>query len=92
MLQWCLAGGPHGAGNVLCGVASGAEAFQKRIQEIISGSFAYVDDVSLGLKEATANTVRDITFLWRELDDISIVVDPSKTAEHERARRGRFRS
>ncbi|CAN0409834.1 unnamed protein product, partial [Laminaria digitata] len=38
-----------------------------------------MDDVSLGLRGITANTVRAFAFLRRELDDIGIVVSPAKT-------------
>ena len=40
-----------------------------------------MDDVSLGLTEITASTVRAIAFLRRELDDIGIVVNAAKTVE-----------
>ena len=42
-------------------------------------TFAYMDDISLGLMGITANTVRAFAFLRRELHDIGIVVNPAKT-------------
>ncbi|CAN0329739.1 unnamed protein product, partial [Laminaria digitata] len=55
----------------------------KRFRQEFGGegeeSFAYLDDVSLGLIGITANTVRAVAFLWRELDHIGIVVNPAKT-------------
>ena len=42
-------------------------------------AFAYMDDVSLGLMRITADTVRAFAFLRRELEDIGIVVNPTKT-------------
>ena len=38
-----------------------------------------MDDVSLGLAGITANTIRALAFLRRELDDIGIVVNAAKT-------------
>ena len=42
-------------------------------------AFACMDDVSLGLTGITANTIRAFAFLRRELEDIGIVVNTSKT-------------
>ena len=42
-------------------------------------AFAYMDDVSLGLTGITANTIRAFAFLRREVEDIGIVVNTSKT-------------
>ncbi|CAN0514005.1 unnamed protein product [Laminaria digitata] len=55
----------------------------KRFRQEFEGegveAFAYMDDVSLGFMEITANTVKAFAFLRRELDDIGIVVSPAKT-------------
>lgn len=37
-----------------------------------------MDDTSLGLTGVTANTIRAMTFLRRELDGIGIVASPAK--------------
>ena len=39
-------------------------------------TFAYMDDVSLGLMELTANTVRASAFLGRELDEAMLLRRP----------------
>ena len=55
---------------------------QKRFREEFEGggveTFAYMDDVSLGLVGATADTVRAFVFLQRELEGIGIVVNTAK--------------
>ena len=67
----------------------------KRFREEFEGegveAFAYMGDVSLGLMEVTANTVRAFAFLRQELEDIGIVVDTAKTVSLP-SRRWRFRS
>ena len=47
-------------------------------------AFAYMDDVSLGLMGAIANTVRAFVFLRRELADIDIVVNPARPLHYHR--------
>ena len=42
-------------------------------------AFAVMKYVSLGLVEVTANTVRAFAFLRRELEDIDIVINTTKT-------------
>ena len=42
-------------------------------------AFAYMDDVSLGLMGVTASTIRAFSVFRRELEDICIVVNTSKT-------------
>ena len=79
LLQRCPARGPKGTGNILPGVAAWAEAILAGIREKGWKAFAYVDDVCLGLTGITANTVRALAFLRRELDDIGNVVDGAKT-------------
>lgn len=41
--------------------------------------FAYIDDISVGLKGVIASTARAITFLLRELAVVGIVANPAKT-------------
>ena len=50
------------------------EEFEREVE-----AFAYMDGVSLGLMGITADTVRALTILRRELEDIGIVVNPAKT-------------
>ena len=42
-------------------------------------AFAYRDDAFLGLMRITANAIKAFAFLQRELEDIGIVVNTSKT-------------
>ena len=42
-------------------------------------AFAYMDDVSLGLTGITTNTIRAFALLRRELEDIGVVINTSKT-------------
>ena len=55
----------------------------KRFREELEGEgvepFSYMDDVFLGLMGVTANMVRDVAFLRRELEVIGIVLNISKT-------------
>ena len=68
-------GDPMEPANILPGVATEAEAFEREGVEV----FAYMDGVSLGLTWITANTVRAFAFLRRELDGIGIVINAAKT-------------
>ena len=42
-------------------------------------AFACMGDIAFGLIGVTANTMKAIAFLRRELDDTGIVVNPTKT-------------
>ena len=42
-------------------------------------AFAYLDDISIGMMEITPDTVKVVPFLQRELSDIGIAINPSKT-------------
>ena len=41
--------------------------------------FAYLDDISIGMMEITPDTVAVVPFLQRELSNIGIAINPSKT-------------
>ena len=42
-------------------------------------AFAYLDDISIGMMEITPDTVEVVPFLQRELSNIGIAINPSKT-------------
>ena len=42
-------------------------------------AFAYLDDISIGMMEITPDTGEVVPFLQRELSNIGIAIDPSKT-------------
>ena len=42
-------------------------------------AFAYLDDISIGMMEITPDTVEVVPFLQRELSNIGIATNPSKT-------------
>ena len=42
-------------------------------------AFAYLDDISIGMMETTPDAVEVVPFLQRELSNIGIVINPSKT-------------
>ena len=42
-------------------------------------AFAYLDDISIGMMEITPDTVEVVLFLQRELSNIVIAINPSKT-------------
>ena len=42
-------------------------------------AFAYLDDISIGNLEITPDTVEVVRFLQRELSNIGIAINPSKT-------------
>ena len=42
-------------------------------------AFAYLDDISIGMMEITPDTVEVVPFLQRELSNIGIEINPSKT-------------
>ena len=42
-------------------------------------AFTYLDDISIGMMEITPDTVEVVPFLQRELSNIGIVINPSKT-------------
>ena len=69
---------PHGIDNVLSCFATRAKAFQEGIREGRSGILR-VHGLSRGLTRVTANTIRAFAFLRRELEDIGVVVNTSKT-------------
>ena len=49
--------------------------------------FAYLDDISIGMMEITPDSVEVVPFLQRELSNIGIAINPSKTVAL-RPRRG----
>ena len=42
-------------------------------------AFAYLDDISIGMMEITPDTVEVVPFLQRELSNIGVAINPSKT-------------
>ncbi|CAN0560206.1 unnamed protein product, partial [Laminaria digitata] len=72
-------GDPMGPAMFCLALRPGLKRFRQEFEGEGVETFAYMDDVSLGLTGITANTVRAFTFLRRELDDIGIVVDAAKT-------------
>ena len=42
-------------------------------------AFAYLDDIGIGMMEITPDTVEAVPFLQRELSNIGIAINPSKT-------------
>ena len=57
----------------------GLKRFREECEREGVEAVAYMDDVSLGLMGMTANTIRAFTSLRRELENIGIVVNTSKT-------------
>ncbi|CAN0515098.1 unnamed protein product, partial [Laminaria digitata] len=72
-------GDPMGPAMFCLAVRPGLKRFRQEFEGEGVESFAYMDDVSLGLMGISTNTVRAFAFLRRELDDIGIVVTPAKT-------------
>ena len=72
-------GDPMGPAMFCLALRPGLKRFREEFEGEGVEAFAYMDDISLGLMGVTANTIRAITFLRRELDDIGIVVNPTKT-------------
>ena len=59
----------------------GLKRFREECEREGVEAVAYMDDVSLGLMGMTANTIRAFTSLRRELENIGIVVNTSKTVD-----------
>ena len=51
-----------------------AEFERRRVEAI-----AYLDDISIGMMEITSDSVEVVPFLQRELSNIGIAINPSKT-------------
>ena len=72
-------GDPMGPAMFCLALRPGLKRFRQEFEKERMETFAYMDDVSLGLTGITANTIRAFAFLRRELDDIGIVVNAAKT-------------
>ncbi|CAN0095586.1 unnamed protein product, partial [Laminaria digitata] len=70
---------PIGPATFCLALRLGLKRFRQEFEGEGVEAFAYMDDVSLDFVGITANTVRALAFLRRELDDIGIVVNPAKT-------------
>ena len=69
---------PMGPAMFCLALQPGLKRFREEIEGEVETS-AYMNDVSVGLLRITANTIRAFAFLRRELEDIGIVVNTSKT-------------
>ena len=56
----------------------GLKRFRQEFKREGMETFAYMDDVSLGLTGISANTVRAFSFLQQELENVGIVVNAAK--------------
>ena len=68
-------------GSAMCSLAlrPGLKRFREEFERKEVEAFAYMDDVSLNLIGITANTSRAFASLRRDLEDIGIVINTSKT-------------
>ena len=69
-------GGGMGPATFCLAVRPGLKRFREEFEGEGVEAFAYMDDVSLGLMEFTANTVRASAFLGRELDEAMLLRRP----------------
>ena len=72
-------GDPMGPAMFCLALRPGLKRFRPEFEREGVEAFACMDDVSLGYTGITANTIRASAFLRRELDDIGIVVNATKT-------------
>ena len=57
----------------------GLKRFREEFEREGVEAFAYMDAVSFGRMKIAAGTVRAFAFLRRELEDVGVVVNPTKT-------------
>ena len=72
-------GGPIGPATFCLALQPGLKRFREEFEREGVKVFVYMDDVFLGLMGITANTIRAFAILRRELEDIRIVLNTSKT-------------